>query len=162
MLRNGTLAPDFALRDDQDNETTLKEACQGKVVVLHFFRGAFCPTSHRDLMNLNDALERFEMLESEVIGISADSPSQLHALRRQLGLRFPLLSDSDYEIAPQYGVYESEDGEGPPRHAEPALFIIDTNGNIAWSQIQSGPKGLANIGEVLMILLMMAANHGTY
>src|SRR5688500_8996750 len=99
MLRNGTLAPDFALRDDQDNQTTLKEACKGKVVVLQFFRGAFCPTSHRDLLNFNDALERFEMLESEVIGISADSPTQLHALRRKLGLRFPLLSDSNYEIA---------------------------------------------------------------
>lgn len=162
MLRNGTTAPTFTLPDHEDRELSLQELREGKVLVLHFFRGAFCPTSHRDLMNLSDVYERFGMLNAELICISADSPDELKAMRRHLGLQMPLLADENYEVAPLYGVYESEDGEGPPRHAEPALIIIDVNGKIAWSQIQSGPKGLASIGEIMLILIMMAANGGTY
>lgn len=162
MLRNGTPAPDFVLRDDKNQETSLRQLHNGQVTLLHFFRGSFCPTSHRDLMNLSDVYERFAMLNAELVCLSADTPAQLAALRRKLGLKMPLLTDENYEIAPLYGVYESEDGEGPARHAEPALFILDVNGNIAWSQIQSGPKGMASIGEIMLILIMMAANEGVY
>lgn len=162
MLRNGTVAPAFTLRDSEGHKQSLETLCESKVLVLHFFRGAFCPTSHRDLMNLSDVYERFAMLNAELVGISADSPEKLATLRRKLGLQMPLLADEDYEVAPLYEVYESEDGEGPPRHAEPALFIIDVNGKIAWSQIQSGPKGLASVGEIMLILIMMAANGGVY
>jgi len=162
MLRNGTPAPDFTLRNHEGRERSLEDLRNGQVLVLHFFRGTFCPTSHRDLMNLSDVYERFAMLGAELVCISADSPEKLAALRRKLGLQMPLLADENYEIAPLYGVYESDDGEGPPRHAEPALFMLDVNGNIAWSQIQSGPKGLASVGEIMLILIMMAANEGVY
>jgi peroxiredoxin len=162
MLRNGTIAPDFTLRDQDGTEQSLGALRDGKVLVINFFRGTFCPTARRDLINLNDAGRRTESLGAKIVGISADAPEQLRYLRRHLDLQFTLLSDVDYEVSPQYGVYESEDGEGPPRHAEPALVVIDANGNTAWSQIQSGPKGLTGAGELFQILLVMHANGGVY
>lgn len=162
MLRNGTPAPAFTLRDDKNNEHSLKELHGGQPLVLHFFRGEFCPTAWRDLANYNDVLDRFEMAGATFVGISADPPDSLARLRRRLMLQFPLLSDSDFAISALYGVYESDDGEGPPRHAEPALFVIDVDGNIAYSQIQTGPKGIAPAGELLFILMRMLANQGRY
>jgi peroxiredoxin len=44
---------------------------------------------------------------------------------------YPVLSDEDHEVSEAYGVYDLlDDGL-----AAPAVFIIDRNGQVAWSQI---------------------------
>jgi peroxiredoxin len=73
-----------------------------------------------------------------------------------------LLSDEGLVVSRTYGVYESEDGEGPQPHGEPALFIVDVDGRIAYSQIMTGPKGLANPSEMALVLLYMTLNGGRY
>jgi peroxiredoxin len=162
MLRNGTPAPGFALRDDTNNEQSLIELHGGAPLVLYFFRGDFCPTARRDLMNYNDAYSRFRAAGANLVAISADTPGTLHLMKFRLGLQFPLLSDSSFETSRAYGVYESDDGEGPQPHGEPAVFIVDVDGNIAFSQIQTGPKAHANPAELAMILFYMQQNGGRY
>ena len=163
MLRNLTPAPDFTLRDEQGHERSLDDLRAGKPLVIFFFRGAFCPTARKDLLAYANVYSRIQALGAELVAISVDTPEELHRLRHRLGLEFALLSDPDFIVSARYGVYCSDEvEEGPQPHGEPAIFILDVDGNIAYSQVQSGPKGHANPAEMVLILLYMKSNGGRY
>jgi peroxiredoxin len=58
-----------------------------------------------------------------VLGISVDSVWANKAFREQLGIDFPVLSDSKHEISRKYGVLDEENGV-----ARRTTFVIDRNG----------------------------------
>lgn len=162
MLRNQTPAPDFTLRDHQGQERSLSQLRGGKAIALFFFRGEFCPTSYKGLADYADIYPRFEALDADFAAISIDTPETLGELRETMRLPFTLLSDSDFKVSESYGVYRSDDEEGPQPHGEPAAFILDADGNIAYSQVQTGPKGSADPASLALVLLYMRDNGGRY
>ncbi len=162
MLRNQTPAPDFSLRDHNGGERTLSELRGDKTLLLFYYRGEFCPTSRKQLMDFADNYSRFEPLGAELIAISVDPPETSRELRDKLKIEFTLLCDSDFKFAESYGVYRSDDKDGPQPHGEPAVFVIDTGGNLAYSQVQTGPKGSANPADLALVLLYMHDNGGRY
>ncbi|WP_157947667.1 peroxiredoxin family protein [Abditibacterium utsteinense] len=163
MMRNLSFPPAFSLPDDQNQLRTLDELRQNKPLVLLFFRGAFCATARRDLLAYSDIYERIGNLGAKLVAISVDSTSELQLLRDKLELQFPLLSDLDFKVSSGYGVYPSDETEaGPQPHGEPAVFILDSQGRLIFSQIQSGPKGAASPNEMLLMLLYMAQHNGNY
>lgn len=163
MLRNKADAPDFRLTDVDGNQVGLADVHQGRPLVLLFFRGEFCPTARRDLLTYANIYDRVQALGAEMVGISADTPANHAVLRNDLWVPFPLLSDETFAASTAYGVYRSDDvGEGPEPHGEPALFIVDAKGKIAYSQVMTGPKGIANPADIAMILVYMAMNEGCY
>ena len=89
-------------------------------------------------------------------------PTLSRELADDLKIEFTLLSDVDFQVAQSYGVYKSDDTEGPQPHGEPAVFIMDVDGKVAYSQIQTGPKGSANPADLALILLYMKGNGGRY
>ena len=162
MLHNQTPAPDFSLRDHDGQARTLTELRGDKPLVLFYYRGAFCPTSRKQLGDYADNYSRFAPLGAELVAISVDAPATSRELADQLKLEFTLLSDSDFEFAKHYGVYKSDDTEGPQPHGEPAVFILDVDGKIAYSQVQTGPKGSANPADIALVLFYMHGNGGRY
>ncbi len=163
MFRNQTPAPAFFLRDETNQLRSLDELRADKPLVLLFFRGAFCATSRRDLLVWGDIFERIEWLGAGLVALSVDAPDELAQLKHTLQLPFPLLSDADFSVSKTYGIYESDEtDEGPQPHGEPGTFVLDGNGDFAFSQLQSGPKGAANAGEILLMLLLMQKQNGFY
>jgi peroxiredoxin len=163
MLRNKATAPSFQLPDADGNVVSLQDVHQGRPLLLMFFRGEFCPTARRDLGDYSNVYDRIRAVGADFVAISADTPKNHRVLRDTLWLPFPILSDAGFAISEAYGVYKSDDvGEGPEPHGEPALFIIDADGRVAYSQITTGPKGVANPSEMTMILIYMAMNDGRY
>ena len=163
MLRNKTSAPDFSLLDEDETRHDLMQLRDGKLLTIFFFRGAFCPTARRDLMGYANTYARLQSMNGELVAISVDEPKTLKTLKENLELPFRLLSDADFSVARRYGVYESDEtDEGPQPHAEPAVFLLDTDGKIAYSQLQTGPKGHANAAELALIVQYMANNDGRY
>jgi len=163
MFRNGTPAPPFSLLDSEYRLRSLGEWTGEKPLVLLFFRGAFCATARRDLLAWGDLDERIEWLGAGLIAISVDAPDELARLKATLELPFTLLSDADFAVSRAYGVYESDETDaGPQPHGEPGTFVLDRAGNVAFSQLQSGPKGAANANEVLLMLLWMHKQNGFY
>lgn len=162
MLRNQTPAPEFTLQDQDGRQRTFAELRGDKPLLLFYYRGAFCPTSHKQLTDYADIHSRFKPLGAQLVAVSVDSPATSLKLADDLKVKFPLLSDTDFKLAQDYGVYKSDDTEGPQPHGEPAIFIIDTDGKIAYSQIQTGPKGSANPAELALVLLYMRDNGGKY
>jgi len=163
MLRNKNPAPDFSLLDENGSRCDLAQLRAGKLLTAFFFRGAFCPTSRRDLLAYANVYERLCAMGGELVAISVDDPATLTQLKEQLQLPFRLLSDVDFAVSRQYGVYESDEtDEGPQPHGEPAVFLLDTDGKLAYSQVQSGPKGHANPAELALVVFYMAHNNGRY
>lgn len=163
MLRNKTPAPEFSLPDENGTRCDLAELRDEKLLTIYFFRGAFCPTARRDLMNYANIYSRLPEMNADLVAISADEPDTLQQLKGNLELPFRLLSDADFSVSRAYGVYESDEtDEGPQPHGEPAVFLLDIDGKIAYSQLQTGPKGHANAAELALIVQYMANNNGRY
>jgi peroxiredoxin len=53
----------------------------------------------------------------------------------RLGLDFPILSDPDARAVEAYGVLHEAGGIGGVDIARPAIFIVDSDGRIAWRHV---------------------------
>lgn len=163
MLRNKTRPPTFALPDEAGAVRTLDELRGGGILVLLFLRFAECPTTRRDLLAYANVSGRLEALGARLAAVTADTVAGHADLCRRLEPGFPVLSDARFEASQRYGVYHSDEtDEGPQPHGEPALFVVDVEGELAYSQTQTGPKGLANAAEIALVVQYMAANGGRY
>ena len=162
MLRNQTSAPDFSLLDQDSHARSLAELRGDGPLLLFFYRGAFCQTSRAQLLNYADNYSRFRWLGAQVAAICVDPPETSRAMADDLEIQFSLLTDADFSVSQSYHIYQSDDGEGPQPHGEPAVFIIDVDGNIAFSQVQTGPRASAPATELALVLLYMRENGGRY
>lgn len=162
MPRNHAPAPDFILPDQDGTPRSLAELRGDRPLLLLFYRGAFCPTARKDLLAYANVHSRIRAIGGELAAVSADDPATSRALREKLELPFALLSDAGFAVSERYGVYRSDEEEGPQPHGEPAVFIVDVDGRIAFSQIQTGPKGAANPSEMALVLFYMAQHGGRY
>jgi alkyl hydroperoxide reductase subunit AhpC len=127
---------------------------RGKYVVLLFYPKAFtfvCPT---ELIAFNDKLAEFRKLNTEVLGISCDSPEVLLAWtdvsRSKGGLgsdfKMALLSDKTHEVAKNYGVLLPEAGI-----ALRGLFIVSPDGKLLQSTINDLPVGRSTEETIRLI-----------
>ena len=89
----GQLAPEFRLKAHDGTYYSLSEYRGDKHVLLVFYPLAFSPVCSHQLPEVQAMLDRFEAADAVVFGISVDSHWANGAFARQLGLRFPLLSD---------------------------------------------------------------------
>jgi peroxiredoxin len=92
-----------------------------------------------------DALEQFEGLNTQVLGISVDSVPSHEAWQKSLGgITYPLLSDFNPQgkVTDEYGV-RHEKGM-----SERALFIIDKEGTIRFIDVHPIDK-LPECEEIL-------------
>jgi len=80
----------------------------------------------------SENLDSLNIHNACLVGISVDGPWSHPAYAEALSLRFPLAADFEPKgaVAPSYGVYRDDDGV-----AEPALFVIDGTGRIAWNHV---------------------------
>ena len=163
MIRNGTIAPEFELRDESGALKSLTALRRSRPFLVLFTRFSDCPTARRDLLAYANVYDRLRSLDVDMAAVTADSVENHGRLRSQLDLPFPLLSDSDFAVSERYGVYRSDEVEdGPQPHGEPAVFILDVDGHLAYSQISSGPKGIANPAELALVFLYMVHHGGKY
>ena len=79
------------------------------------------------MAGLESVAEDLRVAEASVVGISVDSPEESKLLATELGLSFALLSDPSAAVIEKYGVKMAHE-----QLAVPAVFIIRTDGSIAW------------------------------
>ncbi len=82
-------------------------------------------------MELRDNLPAIEDAGAEVVAVVVAPLGAVEGLCTSGGITFTVLSDADHKVSRLYGVYDLL-GDGL---ATPAVFIIDTDGTILWSQI---------------------------
>ena len=144
----GSQAPAFALLDTDGNEYNSSNLA-GKKAVIAFFPAAFSGVCADELCTFRDSLADFSALDAEILGISTDGRFAKGAFRDQNNLPFPILSDykltaiADYEVAwPDFA------GMSGYTAAQRSVFVVGTDGNIAWKWLSDVPSDLPPFDQV--------------
>jgi thioredoxin-dependent peroxiredoxin len=124
-LQPGDKAPGFALPDQNGKTVRLDDYLGHKTVVLAFYIKAFTPGWRSELRAYQADIARFERLGAQVIGISVDSREKNAKFARELGVKFPILSDEQKTVSRAYQVLMPV-----IRLASRTTFVIDRSGTI--------------------------------
>jgi peroxiredoxin Q/BCP len=127
----GNIAPDFSLKDGEQNLWKLSEQ-RGKVVVLLFYPGDNTPVCTKQLCSVRDRWDDYQQTGAEVVGISTDSSSShgKFASKHELPLR--LLADESGDVTRLFDVKS-----WLPNRSARAVFVIDKNGVIRYRKVQA-------------------------
>lgn len=127
----GSKAPDFTLKDQNNQEVTLSSQLGDKPVLLVFYPFAFSGICQGELCQLRDEFADYDG-KVQVIGVSVDTPFSLKAWADQQGYQFPLLSDfwPHGEVAKSYGVFLEAAGL-----AKRGTFLIDKQGTVQFAEV---------------------------
>jgi peroxiredoxin len=151
MVDVGDVAPDFTLKDQFGQELALSSFRGEKNVVVIFFPRAFTGVCQGELCAIRDDLSRFQNHETQVLGVSVDTPQSLKKWADEQGYDFPLLSDfwPHGGTAIAYGVFNEVAGL-----ATRGTFVIDKSGVLRWSVINAIPdaRDQAEYGKALEAL----------
>jgi peroxiredoxin len=143
MVEKGDDAPDFVLPmagGDSYNdieEFRLSTALESGPVVLAFFPAVFTSGCTDEMCAFRDSLVAFESVDAQVYGVSADLSFAQNIFIQQEGLNFPILADQDREVIRAYGVL-MEDMYGYFEVPERSVFVVDTDGTVAWKWVREG------------------------
>jgi peroxiredoxin len=82
------------------------------------------------MRNFQQNLKKLEAADTQVLGVSMDSPFANKAFADKIGVTFPLLSDWGGEVTKKYGIYV--DKYQAPRRVN---FLIGKDGRILEEQV---------------------------
>ncbi|CAN5528734.1 peroxiredoxin-like family protein [soil metagenome] len=161
ILPVGAQAPSFTLEDASTRKLIRStDLLALGPLVINFFRGRWCPYCITELENWRELQPEVRRRGGLFVAISPQTSRQNDFTLQQHGLPFPLLADPGAEVAEQFGVAYSI----PPEHRNyfqsilinipfnnaglsyhnateaswrlplPAVFVIDRNNTIAFSE----------------------------
>lgn len=103
-LQAGAKAPNFSLKNQNDETITLSDFA-GKRVLVYFYPKAMTPGCTVQAQQLRDAKAELDAHDVVVMGISPDPVKRLTKFAERDELNFHLLSDEDHAVADQFGVW---------------------------------------------------------
>jgi peroxiredoxin Q/BCP len=137
-LAPGVPAPSFCLLDQHGVERTLDEFA-GRPVLLYFYPKALTPGCTTQSCELRDV--RDDIGDAQIIGVSPDTPERQAKFDDKHGLGFPLLADTEHELADAYGVWGEKKLYGKSYLGViRSAFLIDRAGRIAAAFPKISPK----------------------
>lgn len=137
-LNPGDKAPDFALPTDGGGKVTLK-SLKGKNVVLYFYPKDDTSGCTKEAIDFNGLKAKFTKAETEIIGVSPDSPTSHDKFKTKHKLGFTLGSDESKEMLEAYGVWVEKSMYGRKyMGVERTTFLIDSKGKIReiWRKVK--------------------------
>jgi len=131
----GTTAPDFTLKDQNNQEVTLSSFQGEKNVLLVFYPLAFTGTCQGELCQVRDELPKFQNDDTAVLAVSVGASPSHKVWAAEQGYTFPLLADfwPHGAVAQAYGVFNDATG-----FANRGTFVIDKSGVIQFAEM-NGP-----------------------
>ncbi|MBS4730150.1 peroxiredoxin [Mycobacterium sp. SM1] len=133
MLPVGTPAPDFTLRDQNQQPVTLSDYRGAKNVLLVFFPLAFTGICQGELDQLRDHLPDYDNDDSAVLTISVGPPPTHKVWATENGFLFPVLSDfwPHGAVSQAYGVFNDDAG-----FSNRGTFVVDRSGIIRFAEMK--------------------------
>ena len=125
----GASAPDFTLKDQNQQDVSLSSFRGKKRVVIVFYPLDWSPVCTKEHACLVNDMKKFDQLDAQVLGVSVDSVWSHKAYAEKMGIHYPLLADFQPRgaVAEKYGVFLAEKGI-----TGRAISIIDREGKLAW------------------------------
>ena len=100
----GSAAPAFSL-PDQNGQTVSLESLRGKWLVLYFYPKNDTPGCTEEACSFRDDMAQLSALGAQIVGVSIAEVASSADFARKYHLPFPLLADSDGDVARRYGAY---------------------------------------------------------
>jgi peroxiredoxin (alkyl hydroperoxide reductase subunit C) len=134
----GAIAPDFTLRDQNNEEVTLSSFRGQKAVLLVFYPLAFTGICTGELCVVRDDLNSFQNDNVQIVTVSVDSAYSHKIFAEREGYEFPLLSDfwPHGAVASAYGVFNEQVG-----YANRGTFLIDQEGVVRFAEMNEPGQG---------------------
>ena len=128
----GAQAPDFVLKDQNNQEVRLSDFRGAKNVLLVFYPLAFTGTCQGELCQVRDSIDDFQSDSVQVLAVSVDSAYSHKVWAEREGYDFPLLADfwPHGEVAQRYGVFNDEMG-----YANRGTFLVDRDGVVRFAEL---------------------------
>jgi thioredoxin-dependent peroxiredoxin len=147
----GKPAPEFSLPDQNGKPVSLADF-RGKWVALYFYPKADTPGCTTEACEFRDNVFAFEAIGATIVGVSIDKVGDQKKFADKYSLPFPLLADSEGEVATAYGIVQNL---GVMKLAKRQSFLIDPQGRIAKHYQSVDPK--THSKEVLADLKALGA-----
>ena len=140
----GEIAPDFTAPSTSGSDVTLSSFRGKKNVLLAFFPLAFTGTCTKEMMCFTEDFDQFAQNGVEILPISVDASPSLAEFKKKLQMKTDLLSDFKRDISRAYGVLNEE-----RFYANRAYFLIDRDGRVRWSHVESNNGERREDSEIL-------------
>lgn len=144
----GDEAPDFELKDQNNQVVRLSSFRGEKNVVLVFYPATFTGVCQGELCSIRDDIADFATDDVQTLAVSCDSVFAQKVWSEQQGYTFPVLSDfwPHGAVAQAYGVFEERIGR-----ALRGTFIVDKQGVVRYKVVHAVPDA-RNQDEYLEVL----------
>ena len=138
MIGVGDEAPDFTLRDQNNEEFTLSSYRGKQAVLLVFYPLAFTGICTGELCVVRDDMPTFENEDVLTVSISVDSVYSHKVFAEREGYEFPLLADfwPHGGVAKAYGVFNEVAGI-----ANRGTFLVDKEGIVRFAEMNNPGEG---------------------
>ncbi len=103
-MRQGELAPDFSLTDQNGQTQQLSSLLTNGPVVLFFYPAAMTSGCTKEACSFRDNASAFADFHAQRVGISMDDVAKQAEFSSQHNFDYPLLADTDGAVAKSYGV----------------------------------------------------------
>ncbi|CAB4783598.1 MAG: redoxin domain-containing protein [Actinobacteria bacterium] len=103
-MRQGDLAPDFSLTDQNGQTQQLSTLLTNGPVVLFFYPAAMTTGCTKEACSFRDNASAFADFHAQRVGISMDDVAKQAEFSSQHNFDYPLLADTDGAVAKSYGV----------------------------------------------------------
>jgi thioredoxin-dependent peroxiredoxin len=149
MLEEGKKAPDFTAIDQSGVKVKLSSFKNKKNIVLYFYPKDMTPGCTTEACDFRDNFKKFK--DTEILGVSIDSPERHQKFIEKQNLPFTLISDEDKKVVEKYGVWQEKSMYGKKfMGIVRSTFIIDKTGKIRKMYLKVKVKG--HVEEVLEIV----------
>jgi mycoredoxin-dependent peroxiredoxin len=138
MIGVGQEAPDFTLKDQNNEEFTLSSYRGEKAVLIVFYPLAFTGICTGELCEVRDDMPTFENDDVLTVSISVDSVYSHKIFSEREGYEFPLLADfwPHGEVAQRYGVFNDVAGI-----ANRGTFLVGKDGIVRFAEMNGPGEG---------------------
>lgn len=147
----GDLAPDFTAASTSGSDVSLSSFRGKRNVLLAFFPLAFTGTCTKELVCFTEDFDQFAGNGVEILPISVDSTASLREFKNKLQMKSELLSDFKRDISRAYGVLNDD-----RFYSNRAYFLIDGNGRVRWSHVESNNGERRENSEILAAIKLLS------
>ena len=138
LLAVGDKAPAITLVDQRGDKRTLKEFA-GRKVLVFFYPKADTPGCTTQACGLRDIADGVG--DTQIIGISPDTPDKQGRFDEKYGLGYPLLADVDHKVAEKWGVWGEKKLYGRAYMGIiRSAFLVGPTGRIEQAWYKISPK----------------------
>lgn len=152
-LAIGERAPDFTLRDQNDQEFSLSKSLQHGPVAVVFIRSIdWCAFCQMQTVQLSENLSKIQAAGGNVAVVCYDAPPKVKRFTKRRKIALPVLSDTGSKTIDAYAMRAVTGAGNQIGSAQHGTFIVDKSGVVRSKPYLTSFDGDSAVEEILRAL----------